>query len=157
MEEDKITISYEIVKRFLNPENSILEKFNKVKFKNVQMQTSYGENNDYSYFINYLQPFISHLTNNDLKIENLWCQKYNSGYHGLHTHKGCKLCFTWYLHADENCSNIIFRNPGFPYIETHEIKIKPYTGLMLLFPPFIPHEVEYNYDSKRYIIAGNLN
>ena len=36
------------------------------------------------------------------------------------------------------------------------ILIKPEKGVCLIFPSYLPHLVEANKDTTRYIVAGNL-
>jgi hypothetical protein len=91
-------------------------------------------------------------------IGNVWIQKYSFGqYHDLHIHSNINgLSFIWYIVCSEKSSNTFFYNPGYPYIQTHTLEIKPEIGKFIVFNGCIPHCVMPNKDDKRIVISGNL-
>lgn len=154
----KYEIKYEICKDFLCPLKEHQEQFNTIDFEKLpkkEMQTTYETQekiNEKIYFFltKYFEKF-------NFSIINLWAQKYINGRHAAHIHNQCAASFIWYVQADENCSKIVFYNPGWPYIDTHKcIEIQPVTGTLLLFSTGIPHEVLENKNQIRNVIAGNL-
>lgn len=152
-------ITYKIFKDFLFPTKEYQEEFNKIDFvpkEKDEMQTTYG-----SKLISNLKSFVflqKFFNKRQLSITNIWAQKYINGRHRAHIHndENSHLSFVWYVQADENCSKIIFYNPGWPYIDSHKFDIQPYTGTLLIFDKSIPHEVLENKNQKRNIISGNL-
>jgi hypothetical protein len=150
-------IKYEILKNFLCPLKEHQEEFDMIDFETLpkkEMQTTYETKekvNEKIYFFldKYFEKF-------NFTITNLWAQRYINGRHSAHIHPQCAASFIWYVKADENCSKILFYNPGWPYIDTHKFEIQPVTGTLLLFSAGIPHEVLENKNQIRNVIAGNL-
>lgn len=153
MEEDKIEIKYEIYKKFLKPTKKHNQIFDELNFCQKDMQTTFNFSDIDNQFEKDINLFMKNL---DLKVTRIWAQKYENAQHEAHTHLPAEYSFVWYIEVDRDCSEIVFYNPGWPYFETHKIKVKPFTGLFLLFPGFLPHEVLYNTKCKRNIISGNL-
>jgi hypothetical protein len=92
-------------------------------------------------------------------VQDVWCQKYSvDQHHGTHIHGvgAHEYSFIWYINCSEQSSNTVFFNPGFPYVNTDYVKIKPKQNKFILFPGYIPHEVEKNSDNERCIVSGNI-
>lgn len=104
--------------------------------------------------------YINSLLNpKEILLKNVWYQSYKNSHHTVHTHGNNKedFSFVYYIDADENSSSIVFYNVGYPYVNLKHIKIKPEKGMFLLFPSYLPHEVEYNKEGIRKMISGNIN
>ena len=81
----------------------------------------------------------------------------------LHTHKGFSFACTYNLQT-EGTGNLVFRNPAnllndcdlkSPFIRNY--KIEPKDGDLLVWPAWVPHEVEINKSDKQRInIASNI-
>jgi len=148
-------ISYKILQDFLIPLERHKEAFNEINFvSGKEMQTSFGTKNKIQECIQkYLQDYFA---KHKLVLDNIWAQKYFNGRHSAHVHHNAHTSFVWYVQAENDCSKIIFYNPGWPYVDTHRFEVQPYTGTLLLFNSSIPHEVLPNGNQTRNIIAGNL-
>lgn len=158
-EDDKILLGYEIYKKYLQPNQNIAHLFDKeLHFENKEMQTTYEKDNSLllEYSKEFINQFIIKNFGNRFDIDTMWAQTYFNGRHVAHVHNNSDYSFVWYVEADPESSKLMIYNPGWPYCETHEIPIQPETGLFILFPSCLPHEVLYNHDKKRYMIGGNL-
>ena len=81
----------------------------------------------------------------------------------LHTHKGMSFASTYNLQT-EGTGNIVFRNPAnvlndcntsSPFVRY--MSTEPKDGDLLVWPAWIPHEVEINKSDKQRInIASNI-
>jgi hypothetical protein len=159
MEEDNILeIKYQILKLHLDPNETFQKEFDSIKFnKTDDVPTTYhneGLNKGLSKEVEqYINNFIA---NYKFKINMIWAQRYEQSFHPAHVHLNCAASFIWYLDVEEGCSKLRLYNPGWPYVATHQFEIQPKTGLFILMPSFLPHEVLYNSNKKRNTIAGNL-
>ena len=94
----------------------------------------------------------------NFKVKDCWIQKYlKNSYHSLHTHSFDKQSFVWFIEGSEKSSPIKFFDVGWPLINTNqfiEIPFKP--GTFLIFPGFLPHEVQVNNSHNRLIVSGNV-
>ena len=82
----------------------------------------------------------------------------------LHEHKRSMLSFIYYLKATDS-GDIIFRNPSNTMAECNVLSpfVRPLShppedGDLILFPSWIPHEVEVGLsDKKRITVAGDID
>lgn len=108
---------------------------------------------------NYFLKLCKYLKYKKYEVIDWWVQSYKEGqYHDLHTHGSDmdKYSFVLYFETTDNSSNITFYGPGYPLLTFNGISFKPKTGLLILFPCYLPHIVETNKDNKRLILSGNL-
>jgi hypothetical protein len=108
--------------------------------------------------------FVGHKTK--YIINNFWINKNTKGsFNRSHVHAGCHFSAVYYVKAPENCGNIVFTNPnlgarmhGFDSINNEKFRsqwsLKPEKGLFILFPSYIPHEVEPNQSDEERISAS---
>lgn len=98
-------------------------------------------------------------TEHKCKLIDIWIQKYKlNSYHSLHIHgNGNVFSFVWFMDCTESSSELIFHNPGYPYIVTNTLIIKPEIGKLIFFDGSIPHYVPPNKDTKRLVISGNCH
>ena len=103
-------------------------------------------------------------------IINYWIQDYHKEeYHELHAHPGSFTSGVYYIRANENAGDIMFQNPNphiyfSPYqtnnsrVENDTYQIKPYKGLLILFPHWLFHQVipSKEIDTVRTCLAFNL-
>jgi len=69
----------------------------------------------------------------------------------LHNHFGSNFSFTYYVESNENCSPLIFEEPGY-------LKIQPETGMLCIFDSNYTHYVpKMESDETRIVISGNLS
>ena len=112
---------------------------------------------------NEIEPFLSNIFNQCVnygfqhKINipgpniNYWIQDYKKDqHHNAHSHGRSSLSGVYYIRANENAGEILFKNPN-PYVyniefiedgykSTTEFYIKPKTGLLILFPSYLTHQ-----------------
>ena len=83
------------------------------------------------------------------KLVDLWGQVYRIGHHqSYHNHVHVDWAFVYYVNTPQGSSPIVFRNIN--------IRIKPITGMMIIFPGHMEHYVPPNRGDGRSIVAGNL-
>ena len=108
-----------------------------------------------------------------IHIDSCWFTVYEQGQSvPSHNHTGSYLSGVYYFQAEEGCGDIIFKDPigGMKEMVPNSspmkimdsygvINIKPRTGMLLLFPSWLPHETRPNpYDDKdRIIFSFNLH
>ena len=90
-----------------------------------------------------------------------WFQKYEKiNYHPLHTHGSEEglFCCIHYIQTSDKSANTNFYTPGWPYVcnEESKISIKPKNNKLIVFPSYLPHEVEINKDKTRLIFSANF-
>lgn len=112
--------------------------------------------------------------NNDYLIgmESCWFTVYEEGqYVPSHTHPGSFISGVYYFKAEENCGDIVFKDPigcmkdmminpsPMKVMNSYSVlAIKPTTGMMLLFPSWMPHETKPNLSGEdRIIFSFNLH
>ena len=72
-------------------------------------------------------------------------------FHTWHRHSGASQAGVFYIKTSENCGCIEFR------YEDQLVSIEPYSGLLLLFPPNLEHQVLANNSNEdRITLAFNL-
>lgn len=111
-----------------------------------------------------LQYFISlggqFLSAKQIIIEDSWVQYYeNNEFHSTHVHgtlEKNKYSFIFYLQASDQSAKTCFNGPGYPYIQSEEIKIIPKTNKLVIFDSHLPHYVESNKGEERIILSGNF-
>jgi hypothetical protein len=169
MVEDRFTITYKIIKSRLYPNETIVETMDNLQLQNFSdLQTSYFSETFNHELISIFKQFYAHTFKNIIdqefrKIKSLcfskiWVQKYSKGRHEAHIHgnTGQEFSFIWYTKCTDKSSPVVFYNPGWPNVVSHQASIKPENNMLLLFNSFIPHEVLYNEDDNRVAVAGNL-
>ena len=99
-------------------------------------------------------------------ITNFWINRNNKGsFNRTHIHPGGHLSAVYYVKAPKNCVDIIFSNPniasvmqgfdklGDPEFQS-EVSVKPEAGTFILFPAYMPHEVQPNQSDEERISAS---
>ena len=162
------TIVYEIETDFET--SSTLNFVNTIKFNEDKMYTTYYiieqilKEEGLKDLKHHIEKFIDIFTKNVLekntfKITESWIQAYRkNGHHLLHVHRLEKNCFSliFYLQCTEKSSKTVFFSPGYPYTTRESIKISPKKSKFVIFPGYVPHEVELNEDDKRIIFSCNF-
>jgi len=101
-------------------------------------------------------------------IVKYWIQNYtDNDHHQLHSHSKNDISGVYYVQADENSGAIVFNNPN-PYIIGYNsfidvkteidqrcLEVKPQSGLLILFPSYLVHQVLPSQNSARTVIAFN--
>ncbi len=88
------------------------------------------------------------------------------GFNFAHMHDGCYLSGCYYLKVPEGSGSLVFRDPrpgtmhglfkGGGVNAYKDVKLKPYAGLLVLFPSWLEHFVEpHDSDESRIVIAFN--
>ena len=95
-----------------------------------------------------------------------WASVHNEGgRHPLHDHPDTLIAGTFYLHAPEDAGRIVFHDPRRAFaasssgdrVEGMNIAVKPVPGMVVLFPPWVGHEVEpTSSGEERVAISFNL-
>ncbi len=92
-------------------------------------------------------------------VVKMWIQHYNPGdNHSVHVHgpNSQDWSFICYVQCTEDSSETVFYNPGYPYMDIQQVRMKPKAGRVCLFNGGLPHEVLQNRDTTRMIVSGNL-
>lgn len=108
----------------------------------------------------------------NLKFLNLWANiNYKNSSNRVHMHHNSILSGVYYLRCSKNCGDIVFpRNYSESYIiesignisernlfNYNSISYTPEVGKLIIFPGWIPHEVDKNEsDQERISISFNL-
>ena len=101
----------------------------------------------------------------DPSISQTWLNiRYPNSVTYLHSHKSNVLSFIYYIKCPENSGNLIFRNPVNLCAESNHqspfvnhFSYSPKDGDLLMFPSWIPHEVDRNNTSMNSTnIAGDI-
>lgn len=112
--------------------------------------------------------------NNDYLIgmESCWFTVYEQEqFVPSHTHPGSNISGVYYFKAEENCGDIVFKDPigcmkdmilnhtPMKVMDGYSVlAIKPTTGTMILFPSWMPHETKPNKSGEdRIIFSFNLH
>jgi hypothetical protein len=166
---DYYNLSDRVIKDYISIDNKTLNIFKKInlnKFKNLS--TNYFNSKPgklvtqklISLLENTFSKVLKEFNYKEIHLMNFWFQKYKeNNFHDLHTHlgSGADLSFILYLDCTKNSSNTLFYFCGYPYTNNSQsLSIKPEKGVCLIFPSYLPHLVEANKDTTRYIVAGNL-
>ena len=148
-------------------------------FKKFGITTFYtgnlAENLEWSPVTKFIIEMIFKLLGTDCKyninITNMWATIYPKGAHvPEHVHNNSLYSGVFYAKTSPNCGNIVFKDPsyiaksmasklsdGFPSVPvtfTQEVD----TGIMILFPSWLPHYTQPNEsDEDRIIISFNLD
>ena len=117
------------------------------------------------FYMKYDETYKTQLSQGKQKIEmSFWTNVNEPGSKNvLHTHKGMSFASTYNLQT-EGTGNIVFRNPAnvlndcntsSPFVRY--MSTEPKDGDLLVWPAWIPHEVEINKSDKQRInIASNI-
>ena len=94
-----------------------------------------------------------------------------NNWHHMHTHANSLLSGILNVRTPENCGDTIFQDPKMPsrmieptYTESNglnsaEFHIPPLKGLMMMWPSYLPHAVQYGTakeDEDRIVVAFNI-
>jgi uncharacterized protein (TIGR02466 family) len=104
----------------------------------------------------------------NFKIDNAWVNINNkNSYNMEHTHPKSALSLVLYLKTQENCGNIVFKNPTLVQHYPCNTSLQEFwgeywlpseTGIMYIFPAYLPHYVEQNLSEEdRISIAINFS
>ena len=163
------TIVYEIETEFNNL--STLTFVNQTLFDEEKMFTTFHKTKQilneegFKDLKNHVMNFIDIFTKNVLQkqkfeITDSWIQAYKKNHHhSLHVHYLEKNYYSliFYIQCTEESSKTIFFPPGFPYVQSDSIKIIPKKSKFVIFPGYVPHEVEHNQDDQRIIFSCNFS
>jgi len=150
----------------------------KLLYKNHEHFTDYNlrdkivnpeEINEFLSTIDYLAGLYSHQSNvfKPNKI-NYWIQDYHKSHsHAIHAHGDACISGVFYLRANKNAGELRLHNPNPFYSITRlnnmdpnpmHYQIKPFKGLLVLFPGWLSHEVisSNNDNCVRTVIAFNF-
>ena len=98
---------------------------------------------------NVIADYAKSLIDRPTKLVDLWGQVYQYGhYQSYHNHIHNDWAFVYYVNTPHGSSPIVFR--------TSNKRIKPITGMLILFPGYMDHYVPPNRGDGRSIVAGNL-
>ena len=155
---------YSVIEEYVEVDNELKKKiknFKLYKDKNVPTMNynNFWNTEEKDKLINLLNiKFKDILIKYKLKIKDCWIQKYlKNSYHSLHTHSLDKQSFVWFIDGGKKSSPIKFFDIGWPLVSTNQsIEIPFNIGTLLIFPGFIPHEVQVNKTSNRLIVSGNV-
>ena len=90
------------------------------------------------------------LKDKKFKLAGFWLNV-NKGHHynSIHVHA---------IQTSDKSANTNFYPPGWPYVcnEESKISIKPKNNKLIVFPSYLPHEVEINKDKTRLIFSANF-
>jgi len=159
---------YEIELDFNN--SKIIDFLKNYKMVSDEMLTTYYEfknileEKELEDFKNHIYTHISVFVENVLKKERFilkdsWFQAYQeNSYHPLHIHgileKNWSLIY--YIQVSSTSAKTIMHMPGYPYAPEIKKSIIPKKDKLVLFPSYLPHQVELNKDNSRIILSANL-
>ena len=101
------------------------------------------------------------------KIANMWLTIYpQGGYVPTHTHPGSVLSGVYYAKAEPNCGNLEFQDPSWALKQSIQFSnektpdclklsnyvVQPTSGLLVLFPSYLPHFTQPNQSGEDRII-----
>ena len=106
-----------------------------------------------------------YVENSTLEIQNMWANiNYRYAYNRYHEHSNCLWAGIYYVQA-EGTGNLMFYNPAntlqqcnpnSPFIR--KTGIIPKDGMLILWPGWVPHEVEENKSNQQRInLAWGIN
>jgi uncharacterized protein (TIGR02466 family) len=143
-------------------------------FNSVEnLQTNPEWANVTRFIYDFAATMISSVSNEPMQhyIIDMWTTIYPTGcFVPEHVHSNSLLSGVFYAKAPEDCGNIVFHDPSwvtktmflhqskpvFPGVCTKQTE-KPETGLMLLFPSWLPHKTLPNNSTEdRIIVSFNI-
>lgn len=159
---------YEIELEFDN--SSVINYLKNHKMIKEEMLTTYYEytnvleEKNLEDFKNHIYNHINLFVKNVLKKEKVilkesWFQAYETNsYHPLHIHgvQEKDWSFIYFVQASLSSAKTIMHLPGYPYVPNVRKYITPRKDLLVMFPSYLPHQVELNKDSERIILSANL-
>lgn len=101
------------------------------------------------------------------KVTNMWLTIYpQGGYVPTHTHPGSVLSGVYYAKAEPNCGEIEFQDPAWALKQSIQYSnektpdclkqsnyvVRPASGLLVLFPSYLPHFTQPNHSGEDRII-----
>ena len=134
-----------------------------------------AENPEWAPVVQFIQNVSSGLLDSDyqgkIAITNMWATIYPKGsYVPEHIHNNSLFSGVYYAKAEPYCCNLVFKDPAYvaksmsskiasgfptvPIVHTQEVE----SGLMTLFPSWLPHMSQPNEsESDRIIVSFNLD
>ena len=111
------------------------------------------------------------VTKQSVNIKSMWAIiNEQAAWNQKHQHSNSDLSAAYYVHAHENCGDIVFYDPRPARLYKHPIakspnklnatvsSVKPEPGLLVLFPSFLEHSVNPNMSNKkRIVISFNIS
>ena len=96
--------------------------------------------------------------NNRYEISGWGVTLNRGGYQKLHTHPEAKISGVLYLKTSKETESLKTDEGNILFPTVESLSIAPYTGLMILFPSYLPHStVPTTEDNERVCIAFNIN
>ena len=135
----------------------------------------------YEYFISEARTFLDAMNTRSSKYRfnfpfSFFAKVGKGARHELHSHPGSVISGVYYIRADESSPPIVFKDPRpyykYMYYDTifeegrdpksyslfPEYVVKPKTGMLLLFPSWLEHEVLFsNSNEERITLVFNLD
>ena len=134
-----------------------------------------AQNSDWEPVVQFIQNVSSSLLDGDyqgnIAITNMWATIYPKGsYVPEHIHNNSLFSGVYYAKAEPMCGNLVFKDPAYvaksmsskisngfpsvPIVYTQEVE----SGLMTLFPSWLPHMSQPNEsETDRIIVSFNLD
>ena len=134
-----------------------------------------AQNPNWAPVVEFIQNVISNLLDEDyqgkITITNMWATLYpKESYVTEHIHNNSLFSGVYYAKAAPYCGNLVFRDPAYisktmasklnvgfpsvPIVHTQEVE----SGLMVLFPSWLPHSSQPNESEEdRIIVSFNLD
>ena len=137
------------------------------------------ENEQPKYFINSISTNLNEafidmgwdIKNQEVKVTSMWSviNKKNAS-NARHIHSNNYISAAYYVKSPENSGDIVFHDPRsvttFRYpkiserntLNSNVFSIKPKEGLLVLFPSYLYHSVDFNRtEEERVVISFNIN
>ena len=159
-------VNVELASRLLPYANDVIIDHNSRKFNKFNYNNTYGIKLPDNIINKEFESFVSDVSyaywvSIGIKekisgITTFFSEMNEGGNHGIHSHPGSKLAGVFYLNASENSSKIRFHDPrphsnfisydftGQSSLLYQHYDVTPYTGLFLVFPAWLSHEVLTN-------------
>lgn len=160
---------YEIELEFDN--FSVINFLQNHKMTKEEMMTTYYEfenvleRKELEDFKNHIYDHVYLFVKNVLKKEKVilkesWFQAYEqNSYHPIHIHgiREKNWSLIYYIQVSPISARTTIYMPGYPYVPEIKKSIIPKKDKLVLFPSYLPHQVELNKDSSRIILSANLD
>ena len=103
-------------------------------------------------------PYSKDTANKGYEISGWGVALNRGGHQKLHTHPEAKISGVVYLKTTKETESMETDNGNILFPTVESLSIAPYTGLMILFPSYLPHStVPTTEDNERVCIAFNIN
>ena len=159
---------YELELEFNN--FNVLNYLRNCKMTKEEMLTTYYENKNVleekglEDFKNHIYSHLNLFAKNVIKKEKVilkdsWFQAYEqNSYHPIHIHgvREKDWSLIYYIQVSPSSAKTIIYMPGYPYVPELKKAVIPKKDKLVLFPSYLPHQVEPNKDNDRIILSANL-